>query len=335
MKKIKPLYLFFLILIVSSSCVHASSYKVHEENESGKSPKLTVEVGGKKAEYVRKLLADPSYRDVIAKQGSKLLVEDVHGKMKITATDTAVELVKGALQGKEGHHRFGHHRHHGHQGHRQHARHEHEHGHGFNHGHHKFGMREKQHDETILPRGFSPAVYKFLNPDIAAAYGDDEKAVVTHYLKYGRKEGREYIPGGFSPKSYLLLNEDVAIEAKKHADPLAFAVLHRYILSPFENRPYLPRSFNAELYLKLNTDVAAVAQNASSGTTNFAAWHYLNHGRFEERPFDVVLPEGFSAIGYYQKNPDVLENALKEKQMNDGYAMKHYKMYGYFERRAY
>jgi hypothetical protein len=127
----------------------------------------------------------------------------------------------------------------------------------------------------------------------------------------------------------------VAEEAKRHTDPFAFAVMHRYIWAPLENRPYLPRSFDPEVYLKLNQDVAAEAIKGGSGPKNFAVWHYLNHGRFEDRSFDVALPQSFTPATYYAKNADVLQNALKEGQMNNRYAVKHYKLYGYFEGRQY
>jgi hypothetical protein len=195
--------LSLVFLFIGMSDVHASFIKMNEENESGKPPKLMVEVGGDKAERVRKLLANPLLKDVILAQGSKIVVDDQNSKIKITATDTAVNLVKAYLQEKEGRrhgvgHRLG--KEHGKHEHEHHKRHGH-HGPDKDRGHHKFGIRGKQHDDTILPRGFSAAVYKFLNPDVAAAYGDDDNAVIAHYVKFGRDEGREYIPGGFSPKS--------------------------------------------------------------------------------------------------------------------------------------
>jgi hypothetical protein len=83
------------------------------------------------------------------------------------------------------------------------------------------------------------------------------------------------------------------------------------------------KDFNWKIYLFLNPDLN---QNCNK---NEATQHYINHGRFENRPYKcILLPQDFNWKTYISINPDL-------KDCNEKEAIKHYLIYGYYENRQY
>jgi len=217
---------------------------------------------------------------------------------------------------------------------------------------------------TELPRGFDPARYLELNPDVATSRADP----VEHYLKHGSLEGRPFrqgdpadrtatvrkevenpeLPSGFEPAVYLELNPDVAATGEDptehylaygHREERLYSkdALHRKQEEEDKNRAQLPIGFEEAVYLKLNPDVAATGADPVK--------HYLKFGRPESRPFSLTqvdplapkkgpregdrdqLPPGFEDRVYLKLNPDVAGGGLD--------AAAHYLEYGCHEKRSY
>jgi glycosyltransferase involved in cell wall biosynthesis len=118
--------------------------------------------------------------------------------------------------------------------------------------------------DSELPDGFDPAIYLDLNPDLVAAGVDP----TTHYLLFGRNEGRVYsLPG-------------------KESD-LAGA-----------DEPEVPKGFDPDVYLKLNPDVAAAEIDPIT--------HYLEHGRREGRSYMPPSVVSSSADGFNASRETIL-----------------------------
>jgi hypothetical protein len=85
---------------------------------------------------------------------------------------------------------------------------------------------------NFLPRNFHWRQYIILNKDLQ--YFKTKKEAINHYIKYGKKEKRQYLikksnyknflPEDFNWQHYLLLNKDLTIEKTKKN-----AILH-YII---------------------------------------------------------------------------------------------------------
>ena len=61
---------------------------------------------------------------------------------------------------------------------------------------------------TFAASGFDPVFYAATHPDIAAAYGNDEGAMLLHYLQYGAEEGRQPSADGIPGDDTLELTDE-------------------------------------------------------------------------------------------------------------------------------
>lgn len=118
--------------------------------------------------------------------------------------------------------------------------------------------------EAELPDGFDPEVYLKLNPDLVAAGVDP----TTHYLEYGRHEGRVY-----------------SLPAKE---------LNQVEIGASE----VPEGFDPEVYLKLNPDLRAAGVDPTT--------HYLEHGRREERCYMLSSMEFCGDDGFRVNRETIL-----------------------------
>ena len=83
----------------------------------------------------------------------------------------------------------------------------------------------------------------------------------------------------------------------------------------------LPPDFNPILYQKLNPDL-------SNLSTDELTNHYLRHGYWEKRKYNIGLPNNFDPLIYQKLNPD-LSNLSSDELTN------HYLKYGFLESRSY
>lgn len=190
--------------------------------------------------------------------------------------------------------------------------------------------------DQLIPRGFDTQVYMLLNSDLGTYLPEAQDrnfAALSHYVNFGRLEGRRFVPKEFNAESYLACNPDVQGVAMQQKDPLAFAALHRYVWAPQENRPYLPADFDEAVYLKLHPDVNTQAQETAN-PLEVARQHYLRDGRNENRSYKITLPEDFDYVAYVTINKDVLIESTKTISIQK-YAMWHYTHHGFFEGRTY
>lgn len=136
---------------------------------------------------------------------------------------------------------------------------------------------------------FDAVYYAEQNPDVVAALGKDAKALYSHYVKYGKAEGRKAVAGGAD-------DFDAAFYAKEYPDVAnalgtdAAALYQHYInFGKAEGRkpnaggqPAATSSasgFDAAFYAKTYPDVA----NALGTDATVLYQHYVNFGKAEGR----------------------------------------------------
>lgn len=110
--------------------------------------------------------------------------------------------------------------------------------------------------------GFDGLIYLASNADLAAAFGADRAAGLTHYLAYGRAEGRSTT--AFDAMAYLAGNTDVAAALGPNRERAA----EHYLA--FGRREGCAVRFDAA-YLAANRNVAAVFGTDLGGATE----HYV------------------------------------------------------------
>jgi hypothetical protein len=132
---------------------------------------------------------------------------------------------------------------------------------------------------------FDAEYYAEQYPDLKEAFGDDEKALYNHFLKYGLKEGRNMSP--------IL---DVVAYREAYGDlDAAFGdnwdayVEHFLTFGAYEKRDEVVL-FNPVEYAAAYSDISAAFGNDLKAITN----HYKTNGRSENRTEGTS--EGYSSI---------------------------------------
>lgn len=139
------------------------------------------------------------------------------------------------------------------------------------------------------PAQFSLAAYRALNPDLAAAFGNDDLALAWHYVNYGKAEGRATT--GFDAEAYAALNPDLFAAFGLNEDAL---INHYLTYGRAEGRATVGfdavsyAAFNRDLYTAFGVDHTALVQ------------HYITYGHAEGR-----ATTGFSAEAYAAFNPSI------------------------------
>jgi Ca2+-binding RTX toxin-like protein len=146
---------------------------------------------------------------------------------------------------------------------------------------------------TIINDDFTPNfsvdAYRALNPDLYAAYGFDDAALIAHYTAHGMDEGRS--SSGFDVEAYAAQNLDLLV-----AYGLDEVGLTQHYMNLGKNEGRVTTGFDAIAYAALNPDLYA-----AFGTDALAlATHYAQFGKNEGR-----LTEGFSVEAYAALNPDL------------------------------
>ena len=117
--------------------------------------------------------------------------------------------------------------------------------------------------ENALNQSFPYSLYKQLRPDVVEALGEDERALINHFLKYGIESD---IPFREGLEKYINLEEELE---ERHA----------------EVEEALHRSFPYQLYKKLRPDVAKAIGDDDQALIK----HYLKHGAKDNVPIQETL----------------------------------------------
>jgi len=175
---------------------------------------------------------------------------------------------------------------------------------------------------------FEAGYYASANPDVAAAFGNDENAMLQHFVLCGMTEGRRAIQN-FDVYAYKNKNGDLAAV---FGEELAKYYLHyiehgynegRQAVGDNENRDLnYSLVFDAEYYASKNPDVAAAFGEDEAELLR----HFKACGMAEGR----IASEGFDVFAYREKNPDV--KAVYQENLADYYL--HYILYGFDEGRV-
>ncbi|MGF7174294.1 hypothetical protein [Azospirillum doebereinerae] len=172
----------------------------------------------------------------------------------------------------------------------------------------------RYYDQTVSTAtvaGFDALAYLAANRDLAAAFGTNGDAAVTHYMSSGARERR---PTSFDGLSYIAANPDLAAVFGTNA---AAATTHYITSGRIEGRS---TSFNAMSYLAANPDLLGVFGTNTAAATQ----HFIASGRLEGRSTT------FNATAYLARNPDV-QKALGTSLLA---AATHYVTSGYREGRS-
>jgi len=149
-------------------------------------------------------------------------------------------------------------------------------------------------------------------PDLMAAFGPNKAAGESHYLNFGRFEGRtvtfdalEYIASYADLRAALGVNEDVGAS-------------HYITNGRFENRV---SNFDGLQYIASYSDlIGAFGANSDAGSS-----HYILNGAQEGRDSD-----SFSAYHYLHDNPDLMAAFGNNVEA----ATQHYIEHGFLEHRV-
>ncbi|MFM2041446.1 MAG: hypothetical protein RLY86_22 [Pseudomonadota bacterium] len=147
-------------------------------------------------------------------------------------------------------------------------------------------------DGTIrVPAAADPFAisYGARNPDLLAVFGLDPTALVTHFIQFGRAEGRQAT--GFSAEAYAARNPDLFS---------AYGLDTNALITHFQgfgrNEGRAATGFSAEAYAARNPDLYAVFGLSNDALVN----HFVQFGSREGRQ-----ATGFSAEAYAARNPDL------------------------------
>lgn len=161
---------------------------------------------------------------------------------------------------------------------------------------------------------FSADAYRALNADLFYAFGNDDAALVRHYINNGRFEGRA--TSGFDAEAYAALNPDLF-----YAFGLDETSLTNHYLYAGKAEGRTAEGFDALAYAALNPDLYAAFGTNHAALVN----HYIYAGRAEGR-----ATSGFDAEAYAALNPDLF-NAFG---LNTDALISHYINYGRAEGRS-
>ena len=177
---------------------------------------------------------------------------------------------------------------------------------------------------NILPENFNVFEYKILNPDLSNL---NKKELISHYIKYGRNEGRIYknnniLPNDFDINYYKNLYDDL----KNLNDEELISHYIKYGRNEgriYKNNNILPNDFDINYYKNLYDDLKNLNDEEIIS-------HYIKYGRNEGRIYkdNNILPNDFD-INYYKNLYDDLKN------LNDEEIISHYIKHGKNEGRIY
>ena len=163
-----------------------------------------------------------------------------------------------------------------------------------------------------MPDGLNSAYYLAHNPDVAAAFGND---ALTHYLRYGRAEGRTAFDSSAVAAPTTPVPTPV-INTPAPTPPATPVVDHPAPTTPVVTTPVVT---TPPVTTPVPTPPATTTPVATTPTTDNAYWGKI-----------ATAKDGFNAAYYASHNPDVVavygsgESAL----------LSHYQNYGKKEGRA-
>ncbi len=132
-----------------------------------------------------------------------------------------------------------------------------------------FGLQKKTYAGA-----FDAGYYAANNPDLAAAFGNNEEKLLNHYLTYGLPEGRIASPV-FDINYYKTSNPDLASQYGSDLKGLAEHFIHTGMAEGRQGNA----TFNVYYYRTRNSDL----KNAFEGDLKAYYLHYVNYGYAEGR----------------------------------------------------
>lgn len=160
------------------------------------------------------------------------------------------------------------------------------------------------------PAQFSLVAYRVLNPDLAAAFGNDNLALAWHYVNYGKAEGRATT--GFDVEAYAAMNPDLFAAFGLNQDALInhylqYGRAEGRVTTGFDAVSYA--AFNPDLYSAFGLNHTALVQ------------HYIQYGYSESRAVQGFNPEAYAALNIYFAFDGVVDeqNAVRDF-LSGGYA---------------
>lgn len=197
----------------------------------------------------------------------------------------------------------------------------------------------KEEEEVDYNYNFSELYYAEKNPDVVAVYGNSREALLAHYIRHGKAEGRLPTPPteNFNEAYYLLNNPDVNANVSS-GNGFASGLAHYRYIGWKENRSWAMPSYKAldilyefsdYYYRKNNPDVVAVYGSSREGLMA----HYNSYGKSEGR-LPTPPTDGFNEAYYLLNNPDVYE-AIKNGVPWCVNGLAHYRYIGWEENRSW
>ncbi|MBE6050643.1 MAG: hypothetical protein E7214_08315 [Clostridium sp.] len=197
----------------------------------------------------------------------------------------------------------------------------------------------KEEEEVDYNYNFSESYYAEKNPDVVKVYGNSREALLDHYIRRGRDEGRLPTPptDGFNEAYYLLNNPDVNINVSS-GNGFASGLAHYRCIGWKENRSWdMPSyksldilyEFSENYYRKKNPDVVKIY---GSSRDKLLA-HYIEYGKAEGR-LPTPPTDGFNEAYYLLNNPDVYD-AIKKGMPWCVNGLAHYRYTGWEENRSW
>ncbi len=202
---------------------------------------------------------------------------------------------------------------------------------------------------TYFGRDYS-AVYDYnyyINryPDIKAAYGDDDEAVLAHFVWFGRNEGRQ-AKATFNVQSYRNLYPDLRQAYKGQGlyayydHYMQFGQREGRVTTGYENKlmgattTYFGRDYSAvydyDYYLAHNPDVRAAYGGDEDETLAHFVWFGRNEGRQAKATFNVQsyrnlypdLRQAYKGQGLYAYYDHYMQFGQREGRVTTGYENK-------------
>jgi beta-N-acetylglucosaminidase len=187
-----------------------------------------------------------------------------------------------------------------------------------------FGMRENRiaNNKTdwtpidITKYLFDKDIYIYFNPDVYAAFGNNEKALKNHWLQNGIKEGR--IASLIYDSDYYINNNP---DLKAAFGNNYLAAYNHFINYGAKEGRKASRYFDSKYYLNNNSDL----KNAFGNSYTLAIRHFVESGIYESRDTSNTFK-----LNTYMNNYADLRNAFGTNYKK--YYI-HYIEYGFYEGR--
>ena len=153
---------------------------------------------------------------------------------------------------------------------------------------------------------YHAAAYRNYNPDVAAAFGNDEAALLNHFINHGMAEGRRG-SDSFDLAAYKKYNGDLVDAFGEDNKSYYLHYINngkaegRTAVDPAQpEQPAIDYSavYNASAYRNYNPDVAAAFGNDEAALLN----HFINNGMAEGRQASAE----FNLNAYKAKNEDLV-----------------------------